>query len=138
MAGLIPELYVSDLGQSLKFYVQAVGFCVRYDRPEERFAFLDLGDAELMLEQPTNHKRTWLLGELSFRFGRGVNFSITVPDVQATYIRMQQQHPAWIVVPLEDRWYRQEQAEVGNRQFVTRDPDGYLLRLVQDLGVREA
>ncbi len=51
MSRLIPELDVSDLERSLKFYVDVVGFSVLYDRPEERFAFLDLDGARLMLEE---------------------------------------------------------------------------------------
>ncbi|WP_245528351.1 hypothetical protein [Deinococcus maricopensis] len=37
---------------------------------------------------------------------------------------------------MEDRWYRRADEEVGSRQFVVLDPDGYVLRLVQGLGVR--
>ncbi|WP_273185913.1 VOC family protein [Hyphomonas adhaerens] len=37
-AALVPELYVSDLAQSLDFYCGALGFSVVYQRPEERFA----------------------------------------------------------------------------------------------------
>ena len=48
---LDPELDVSDLDCSLTFYVDVVGFSVLYDRPEERFAFLDLDGARLMLEE---------------------------------------------------------------------------------------
>ena len=41
-----------------------------------------------------------------------------------------------IVIELEERWYRQVTIERGNRQFVVADPDGYLLRFYQNLGVR--
>ena len=37
-----------------------------------------------------------------------------------------------------ERWYRKNGAEVGNRQFVVADPDGYLLRFFEDLGSRAA
>jgi hypothetical protein len=55
-----------------------------------------------------------------------------------------------IVVPIEERWYRVDVAEsggrwqmtgsteVGNRQFVLADPDGYLWRPFRDLGMRPA
>ena len=36
----------------------------------------------------------------------------------------------------EERWYRQGEAERGDRQFVVEDPDGYLLRFFSDLGER--
>lgn len=37
---------------------------------------------------------------------------------------------------MEERWYRADDREVGNRQFILLDPDGYLLRFYQDLGRR--
>jgi catechol 2,3-dioxygenase-like lactoylglutathione lyase family enzyme len=37
---MVVELDVSDLGQSLDFYVSALGFTVAVDRPERRFAYL--------------------------------------------------------------------------------------------------
>ncbi len=48
-----------------------------------------------------------------------------------------QRSGARIVVSLEDRWYRQDEGEVGNRQFIVTDPDGYLLRPFQSLGRRK-
>jgi hypothetical protein len=41
-----------------------------------------------------------------------------------------------IFLPMEERWYRRDAQEVGNRQFVVMDPDGYLLRIIGDLGTR--
>jgi GNAT superfamily N-acetyltransferase len=39
---------------------------------------------------------------------------------------------------LEERWYRENEIENGQRQFVVADPDGYLLRFFTDLGQRSA
>ena len=36
----------------------------------------------------------------------------------------------------EEKWYRKDSIEVGNKQFLVQDPDGYLLRFTQDLGKR--
>jgi len=41
-----------------------------------------------------------------------------------------------LFMPVEDKWYRRDDSEVGQRQFVVADPDGYLLRLAQPLGRR--
>jgi hypothetical protein len=41
-----------------------------------------------------------------------------------------------IIVPIEDKWYRKGNSEVGNRQFVVADPDGYILRPCTELGER--
>ena len=60
MAKLVPELYCSDFERSLRFYVEILGFRILYDRPEEKFAYLDREGAELMIEQPAG--RRWLTG----------------------------------------------------------------------------
>jgi hypothetical protein len=36
-----------------------------------------------------------------------------------------------------EKWYRAGDRELGQRQFLVQDPDGYLLRFCQDLGERE-
>jgi hypothetical protein len=64
-----------------------------------------------------------------------VNFQIEVVDVAAIYERVRAVGAA-VLIPLEERWYRQEQIENGNRQFVVGDPDGYLMRFFTDLGQR--
>ena len=51
LAPLVPELHVTDIDRSLRFYVDLLGFSVAYARPDEGFAFLEFGGAQLMLEQ---------------------------------------------------------------------------------------
>jgi lactoylglutathione lyase len=46
---LYPELIVLNLERSLQFYVEVLGFRCEYDRPEEKFAFLSLDEAQIML-----------------------------------------------------------------------------------------
>lgn len=72
-ARLVPELYCSSIERSLAFYVNVLGFSVRYSRPEERFAYLEREGAELMIEQPT---APWLTGELTPPFGPGINLQM--------------------------------------------------------------
>jgi catechol 2,3-dioxygenase-like lactoylglutathione lyase family enzyme len=132
---LIPELDVSDLDKSLRFYVQTIGFSLVYDRPEERFAFLDLEGASLMLEEAEGPGRRFRTASLERPFGRGINLQIEVSDSQRIYGRLTQA-VAEIVVPMEEKWYRSGDRELGNRQFVVADPDGYLLRFFTDLGSR--
>jgi hypothetical protein len=43
-----------------------------------------------------------------------------------------------IEVALEERWYRAGTSEVGHRQFVVADRDGYLIRPFTSLGARGA
>lgn len=133
---LVPELAVSDWRTSRHFYCDIIGFSVRYERPEEGFSYLELGDAELMIDQ-IGIGRDFTRDEapLEKPFGRGLNLQILVPDVMAI---LERSGAAGLdlFLPLEDKWYRRDEMEVGNRQFVIADPDGYLLRLFEDLGER--
>ena len=102
--------------------------------PEEGFCYLALGEAELMLDQiglgrdfGGDHAPT------SRPFGRGVNLQIRVPSI-APLLAALAGTP--LSLPPEERWYRREDHEVGQRQFVVADPDGYLLRFYEDLGRR--
>lgn len=134
-AVVIPELNVTNLEMSLLFYVGVLGFTVRYSRPEETFAFLDIGNGSLMLEQADGPGRRFTTAPLARPFGRGINFQIEVPNVDELYLKCRRAK-APILVSLEEKWYRREQEECGNRQFVVADPDGYLLRFATDLGCR--
>ena len=133
LAKLVPELICSDLARSLRFYTELAGFRILYERAEERFAFLDREGAQLMLEQPTG--RAFLAGELAHPYGRGMNLQIEVRDVGALHARIAASG-ARIHLALEEKGYRRGDAELGSRQFVVEDPDGYLLRFFQDLGTR--
>lgn len=136
-AKVIPELDVSSLQKSLYFYIQLVGFKILYDRPEERFAFLELDGAQLMLEEEAGPGRRFRTAPLEPPYGRGMNLQISVADIDGMYARLTAAG-AVIVLPMEETWYRRETEELGNRQFVVADPDGYLLRFFRDLGSRPA
>jgi catechol 2,3-dioxygenase-like lactoylglutathione lyase family enzyme len=134
---LIPELDVDDLDRSLAFYVAVIGFSVVFSRPEDRFAYLDLDGVHLMLEELGGSGRYFTNALLAPPYGRGVNFQIEVADVDALHERVRAAGFE-VPIPIEDRWYRQDAIENGNRQFVVADPDGYLLRFFTDLGQRPA
>lgn len=131
-SALYPEFLVCDVAQSLRFYCDTLGFKVEYDRPEEKFAFLSLGGAQLMLLQDntSTHSKT---GDLDYPRGRGVNFSIRVPllaPIEAALAGIG--HP--LRIPVRERWHRDGNRYHGERQLWVMDPDGYLLRFVQSLG----
>lgn len=132
---LVPELDVSDIDASLAFYAGICGFTVRYERPEERFVYLDLDGVHLMLEAAAGPGRRFSTAPLERPFGRGVNFQIAVRDVDALYARVEAAG-CDVPIPMEERWYRADDVLCGNRQFVVADPDGYLLRFFRDLGER--
>ncbi|WP_416118313.1 bleomycin resistance protein [Peribacillus butanolivorans] len=130
---LVPELSVSDINKSLNFYLNILSFKLEYQRPEDKFAMLSLNDCQIMIEEINGY---WQTGELSYPFGRGINFQITVSDINEIYksLRMYQ-YP--IKIEIQENWYRADTKLVGHKEFLIMDPDGYLLRFVQNLGERE-
>lgn len=133
---LIPEFSVVSVEKSISFYCDLLGFEVAYQREEEGFAFLQLGKAQLMVDQ-IDRGRTFELDGASpvFPFGRGLNVQIEVPSVHVILDTLRQ-NSIDLYFPLEEKWYRKGEYELGNRQFVVMDPDGYLLRLFENLGQR--
>ena len=138
---LVPELYVTDLGESLAFYVEALGFVVVYDRREEHFAALRLGDAHLMLEQAPSlaaaspeawERGEWRLADLERPFGRGMNLEIRVDAVAPIEARLAVRGDAPLI-GAHERTCRIGSVDRRVRQLLVADPDGYLIRLSQTL-----
>jgi catechol 2,3-dioxygenase-like lactoylglutathione lyase family enzyme len=132
---LVPELHCSDLEKSLNFYVGILGFGILFARPEDRFAYLERGGAELMLEEYAPGARMMAKAPFERPYGRGINFQIRVEDVDAVHAAVVNAGLAPFL-PMEERWYRRDDTEIGVRQFIAQDPDGYLIRLSQTLGAR--
>ena len=132
---LVPEFDVLDLAVSLAFYVGILEFELVFERPAERFAYLDLDGAHLMLEEATGPGRRFHTAALEYPFGRGVNLQIAVSDVEALYERTRSAGCA-PVIALEERRYQAGSRSILQRQFVVRDPDGYLLRFSESVDSR--
>lgn len=130
---LIPELYVTNLEESLTFYTDLLGFALLYDRPDERFVMLQREGAHIMLEEVDGPGRRFNVGKLEKPFGRGINLQIQTKNIDALYKSLQSQEYNFVIA-LEEKWYKAGNERLGNRQFVVADPDGYLLRFFQDLG----
>lgn len=132
-AALVPELICSDLAGSIRFYRDVLGFRIRFERPEDGFAYLEIGRAQLMLERYS--PESWLTGPLEPPFGRGVNFQIEVDALDPILDRI---CAAGVVLFVEPRtsWYREGDIEHGQVEMLVQDPDGYLLRLVEILPER--
>jgi catechol 2,3-dioxygenase-like lactoylglutathione lyase family enzyme len=124
---LIPELSVSDLGQSLKFYRDTLGFKAEYDRPLEKFSFLSLGSVQIMIEQNNGN---WQTSALSYPYGRGINFQMEVQDVDALVKKIRGAGIHFFREP-ETVEYKTFEGIVAQKQFLVLDPDGYLLRFCQ-------
>jgi catechol 2,3-dioxygenase-like lactoylglutathione lyase family enzyme len=133
---LVPEFSITDFEKTVEFYTKMLGFKIEYQRVEEGFAYLSLGEAQLMVDQIAK-TRTWKTGEFEHPLGRGVNLQIqTVEKLDTLLSRLRRNNVPLFMEP-EEKWYRKGDHEVGNRQFLVQDPDGYLLRFFEDLGTRK-
>ena len=131
---LIPELSVTNLEQSLKFYIDTIGFKIEYQRIENKFVFISLDKTQFMLQEIAKNDK-WDIGELKYPFGNGVNFQIEVDNVEKLYNSLKE-NGYKIAFEMEENWYRQDDKLLGNKEFLVQDPDGYLLRFSEDLGER--
>lgn len=130
---LVPELVVSDFEKSLRFYVSVLGFAINFRRANPSFAYLEFEGSQIMIEEL--EEDSWLLGELTRPFGRGMNLQIECSDVAEIRKRVE---VAGIPVfrELYDAHYEAAGVVFGQRQFLVADPDGYLLRFGQVISER--
>jgi extradiol dioxygenase family protein len=122
---LIPELTVSDIDNTKRFYIGVLSFKLEYERQEDGFIFLSLGGNQMMFEQ--YHEDGWNTGNLEYPFGRGVNFEMTVDNVDELYRRVVNAK----ITPYREltvNKYKMNGQEVTQKEFLVQDPDGYLLR----------
>lgn len=129
---LIPELTVTDINQSKDFYTKVLGFKIEYERVEDKFAFLSLGEAQLMLDEVNDN---WTVGELKYPFGNGINFQIDIEDIEGLVRNVKAQN-----VPLfQDIFtssYQCGDACYEEKEVLIQDPDGYLLRFSETQKVK--
>lgn len=131
----IPELSVTDLDKSLQFY-KTCGFKISYERPEDKFVFLALGEIQFMLQEIQDDDK-WQVGDLEYPLGRGINFQLELDSVDKIYEALKD-NGYEIAFEMEENWYRLEDKELGNKEFLVQDPDGYLLRFTEDLGQKKS
>ena len=124
---LIPELDVADIERSLSFYVGILGFEPAYTRDWEGFAFLVLGDAQIMLDSAPHGRRFDAVSQ--GERGRGLNLQIAVDNLDEMLSRITAAGLEPLIPP-ETKIYQTGSGPVSQNQFVIQDPDGYLLRFV--------
>ena len=127
----IPELSVTNLRKSIDFY-KCIGFKVEYERTENKFVFISLGEIQFMLQEISDNDK-WDVAPLTYPFGNGINFQLEVEDVSKVYKSLKNNNYK-IAFDIEENWYRQGDKLLGNKEFLVQDPDGYLLRFSEDLG----
>lgn len=120
---LIPELSVTDIEKSKAFYKE-LGFEIMYERKEDKFCFIELEGNQIMIEQINDN---WNTGDLEYPFGRGINISMTVDNVEE-YYNILLEKGIKMFKELKINSYRVDNVIYEDREFLLQDPDGYLLR----------
>lgn len=120
---LIPELSVSNIEKSVEFY-KKIGFKVIYKRLENKFCFLELEHNQLMIEEINDN---WNTAILEYPFGRGINISMSVLDIEKMYNNLKDKNIE-IFKELECHTYKVNEVIYKDKEFLIQDPDGYLLR----------
>ncbi|WP_087026411.1 bleomycin resistance protein [Thaumasiovibrio subtropicus] len=129
---VVPELYCNDIDVSKAFFVDVLNFQIKYERPEEQFAYLTLDGVDLMLEGLNSGGRKWLTGNMDLPFGRGINLQWDVSDIDRLFERVSRLAPNSVYMQLESKVYECGSRQVEQKQFIVQSPDGYLFRFCQD------
>ena len=116
---LIPELSVSNINVSKKFYL-GLGFKIKYERKEDKFCFLQLEGNQIMIEENNNN---WNTGKLEYPYGRGINLSMAVSNVEKMYEILKEKNIKFFL-DLEIHEYRIDDKISYDKEFLIQDPDG--------------
>lgn len=124
---LIPELSVSNIENSKQFYL-SLGFSVLYERVEDKFCFLALDGCQLMIEEINDN---WNTGKLEYPYGRGMNISMEVKDIDSIYYKVKEKaYPIFRDMQVDK--YQVDDKVYFDKEFLIQDLDGYLLRFVSE------
>ena len=120
---LIPELSVSNIEKSKQFYLK-LGFKIMYERKEDKFVFIEFQGNQIMLEEINDN---WNTGKLEYPFGRGINISMTVNNINEYYNDLMNKEFIFFKDIMVNK-YRVDEEIYEDIEFLIQDPDGYLLR----------
>ena len=120
---LIPELSVTNIDKSKEFYLK-LGFKIMYERKEDKFAFLELEGNQLIIEEINDN---WNTGKLEYPFGRGINISMTINDIDKYYQDLVNKNITFFKDIMTNE-YDVNGKTYLDKEFLIQDPDGYLLR----------
>jgi len=128
---LLPELYISNFGISLRFYVDIIGFKLEYKRDNPKFGFLSYQGSQLMIQELASGEKE--SEKMEKPFGRGINFQIETKSTQTIIDSLTKNNYA-TKRGIKDNWYRENNILHGCREILVIDPDGYLFRFSEDIG----
>jgi catechol 2,3-dioxygenase-like lactoylglutathione lyase family enzyme len=128
VSDIVPLLLVTNMERSLAFYTEGFGFALKNrwtpdDPGKIRWAWLTLGTAHLMLQEP--HDLTKLT---SSSIGNGVSLYIQCMDALDIYRDLLTRN----IAPS-----REPQVGNGNWEVFYTDPDGYKINLASPTNVAE-
>lgn len=124
---LIPELSVSNIENSKQFYL-SLGFSILYERVEDKFCFLELDGCQLMIEEINDN---WNTGKLEYPYGRGMNISMEVKDIDSIYYKVKEKaYPIFQDMQVDK--YQVDDKVYFDKEFLIQDVDAYLLRFVSE------
>lgn len=125
---LIPELSVSNIEKSKNFYMNILGFKLEYERTKDKFAFLSLDEAQIMIEEVNGY---WNTDKLEYPFGRGMNFQIEVNNLEEIRDRLIK-NGFKLFRDITTSEYECSGAVLVQKEFLVQDLDGYLLRFCDE------
>lgn len=125
---ITPNLVVTDMEKSLKFYRDVLGFSVSQTVPDKApfiFAWMKRNDAELFL----NVNMPPQPGEPDLYAGKPIgggtlSLYLVMEGIDDLYTTVQQQKVP-IVIAMHKQFY-------GMKEFAVHDPDGYLLIFAEE------
>jgi len=95
-----------------------------YERKEDKFCFLQFEENQIMIEEVNNN---WNTGKLEYPYGRGINISMMINDIDVFYNNIQKSDMD-IFKKLDIHQYKVDNKIFFDKEFLIQDPDGYLLR----------
>ena len=120
---LIPELSVSNIENSKKFY-QNLGFEIMYERKEDKYCFIQIEKNQIMLQENNDN---WVVGKMEYPYGNGINISMSINEVEGLYNTIKDKKIKFFM-ELKISEYKVNDKIFKDKEFLIQDPDGYLLR----------
>ncbi|MEW7007672.1 VOC family protein [Lentilitoribacter sp. EG35] len=143
-AALKPELLVEDFEISRDCWCNAFGFRIAYQRPDEKFAYLERPEgAQIMISQ-RHHNGKWKLGDMAHPLGQGVMFQINVSNFEELHQNILA-HGLTLYDGARDEqdmknpreiWRNLGDRDGGSKELFVLDPNGYLIMFSQEIGER--
>jgi lactoylglutathione lyase len=120
LKSLTPNLIVSDVSQSIRFYCDVLGFTLGPTVPDAApyvFAIVQSGPVQIYLNAPDPAVEEYP----AFKgrpLGGTLTLFIAVADIRSVYEDLKEK--VNVVMPFEHKWY-------GVTEFAFLDPDGYVI-----------